>query len=121
MTFSRFRFSDNAPAKPIPRLISHHTNDAATRRMPPTYREFKEHIRKLEQEAEQARRSELRQVVAELRKKIREYGITPDQLFGPDLSALVHFRDPETGKTWNGLGRPPNWIRGKDRDRFRVN
>jgi DNA-binding protein H-NS len=89
--------------------------------MPPTYREFKQHIRELEQKAELARRSELRQILVELRRTIREYGITPAQLFGPDLSDLVRFRDPETGKTWSGLGRPPSWIRGKDRDRFRVN
>ena len=88
--------------------------------MAPTYREFKEHIRQLEQKAEQARRVELRQVLAEVRRKIREYGITPEQLFGHDLSDLVRFRDPETGKTWNGSGRPPNWIRGKDRERYRV-
>lgn len=61
-----------------------------------------------------------REVLAELRKVIRKYAITPDQLFGPELSDFVRFRDPETGKTWNGAGRPPNWIRGKDREQFRV-
>jgi DNA-binding protein H-NS len=89
--------------------------------MPPTYREFKQHIRELEQKAERARRVELRQVLVELRGVIREYGITPDQLFGNELSDLVRFRDPDTGRTWNGRGRPPAWIRGKDRERFRVN
>jgi DNA-binding protein H-NS len=88
--------------------------------MTPTYRQVRARIRELEREAEQLRREELRQVLVELRKTIREYGITPEQLFGRDLSDLVRFRDPETGKTWNGFGRPPNWIRGKDRDRFRV-
>lgn len=38
----------------------------------------------------------------------------------PELSDLVRFRDPATGNTWTGFGRPPNWIRGKDRERFRV-
>ena len=85
-----------------------------------SYRQVRQRIRELEREADQLRREELRQVLAELRHKVREYGITPEQLFGPDLSTLVRFRDPESGKTWNGFGRPPNWIRGKDRDRFRV-
>lgn len=84
------------------------------------YRQMKEQRRKLEHEAEQVRREELRQVVAELRAKVREHGITADQLFGPELSALVRFRDPETGRTWNGFGRPPNWIRGKNREAFQV-
>ncbi|KAG1549044.1 hypothetical protein G6F50_013393 [Rhizopus delemar] len=53
-----------------------------------------------------------------MRQKIKEYGIKPDHLFGPDLSDLVRYRHPETGQTWNGIGRPPNWIRGKDRHAF---
>lgn len=88
--------------------------------MDTSYREVKARIRKLEVEAERLRRDELRQVLAELRDKVREYHITPEQLFGPDLSTLVRFRDPDSGKTWNGFGRPPNWIRGQDRERFRV-
>ena len=77
-------------------------------------------MRELEREAQRLRRDELRQVLAELRRKVREYDITAEQLFGLDLSDLVRFRDPATGKAWNGLGRPPNWIRGQDRERFRV-
>ena len=30
------------------------------------------------------------------------------------------FRDPETGKTWSGRGREPVWIKGKDREEFRI-
>lgn len=63
---------------------------------------------------------ELHALVADMRQKIRQFEITPDQLFGPELSDLVRYRDPATGNTWNGRGRPPNWIRGKDRDRFSV-
>jgi len=85
-----------------------------------SYGQIKARIRALEAEAEQLRRHELRQVLAEMRQKIRDYGITPDQLFGPDLSDLVRYRHPETGATWNGMGRPPNWIKGKDRGPFRV-
>ena len=51
--------------------------------------------------------------------------IEPDQTVdgqgpGRSLDDLVRYRDPESGKTWCGYGRPPNWIRGKDRERFRV-
>jgi len=55
-----------------------------------------------------------------VRKARHDAGNAPRELFGPDLSALVRFRDPATGNTWNGFGRPPNWIRGQDRERFRV-
>ncbi|WP_183012426.1 H-NS family nucleoid-associated regulatory protein [Achromobacter sp. UMC46] len=47
----------------------------------------------------------------------------PNGSGNPDLSALaelVRYQDPETGNTWCGFGRPPNWIRGKDRARFRI-
>ena len=71
-------------------------------------------------QAPAARDREMRRVLTELRRAIREYGITPQQLFGHDLAALVRYRDPETGSTWNGAGRPPNWIRGKDRKRYAV-
>jgi DNA-binding protein H-NS len=30
------------------------------------------------------------------------------------------FRDPETGKTWSGRGREPTWIKGKNREEFKV-
>ncbi|CAG4889756.1 H-NS histone family protein [Paraburkholderia saeva] len=88
--------------------------------MAENYRQIKERIRALEAEAEQLRRQELRQIISDMRRKIRDYGINPDQLFGPDLSDLVRYRHPETGETWNGMGRPPNWIRGKNREQFRV-
>lgn len=71
-------------------------------------------------EVGQLPREDVRRLLEQMRRTIRKYGITPDQLFAPDLSDLVRFRDPETGNTWNGLGRPPNWIRGKDRERYRV-
>lgn len=50
----------------------------------------------------------------------RERDSTPQPWSGPDLSALVRYRDPQTGRTWNGFGRPPNWIRGQKRERFCV-
>ncbi|SEI47429.1 H-NS family nucleoid-associated regulatory protein [Achromobacter sp. NFACC18-2] len=84
------------------------------------YWQVKERIRSLEVEAEHLRRQALQLLVADIRQKIREYGITQGQLFGPDLSDLVRYRHPETGQTWNGIGRPPNWIRGQDRKRFLV-
>lgn len=88
--------------------------------MSPTYRELKQRIHQLEEEAEQARRGEIEALLADMRAKIREYGITPEQLFDLSLSTLVRYRDPETGRTWNGNGRPPDWIRGKDHERYRV-
>jgi DNA-binding protein H-NS len=36
-------------------------------------------------------------------------------------AATVKYRDPKTGATWSGHGRPPGWIASaKNRDRFLV-
>ena len=88
--------------------------------MTTTYRQVKVPAGQLEREAGSTSHEELRQVLTEVRQKIRAYGLTPEQLFGDELSVHVRFRDPTTGKSWNGSGRPPNWIRGQDRNRFRV-
>ncbi|MGE8454289.1 MAG: H-NS family nucleoid-associated regulatory protein [Pseudomonadales bacterium] len=30
------------------------------------------------------------------------------------------YRDPATGATWTGRGKPPNWINGKVRESFLI-
>ncbi|MGT2509151.1 H-NS histone family protein [Cupriavidus basilensis] len=70
--------------------------------------------------AEALREQKLEDIVRAIRWQIRRYGLTPEQLFAPDLEDLVQYRDPETGKTWNGHGRPPTWLKGKDRARYRI-
>jgi DNA-binding protein H-NS len=30
------------------------------------------------------------------------------------------YRDPESGSTWSGRGKPPKWIAGQDRDSFLI-
>ena len=30
------------------------------------------------------------------------------------------FRNPETGETWSGRGREPNWLKGKNREEFKI-
>ena len=51
---------------------------------------------------------------------VEPIGTVDGQGPGPNLDDFVRYRDPESGSTWCGYGRPPNWIRGKDRERFRV-
>ncbi|AOJ76674.1 MULTISPECIES: H-NS family nucleoid-associated regulatory protein [Burkholderia cepacia complex] len=68
----------------------------------------------------------LRQIV----RLIREYDISPsdidlleeDEAFGgrPVRKAEPCYRDPKTGLTWSGRGRPPRWIAGRDPEDFRI-
>jgi DNA-binding protein H-NS len=38
----------------------------------------------------------------------------------PVKHAEIRYRDPETGKGWSGRGLEPKWLKGRDREQFRV-
>lgn len=63
---------------------------------------------------------------AEVRALVREYQLTEQDVFpagGGKARGSVgvpKFRDPESGATWTGRGKPPNWIVGKDREIFLI-
>lgn len=93
-----------------------------------TYRELRAQADALMQQAENARQAELQAILDEVRARVAEYGLTPDQVFGrgPRKARAVQaglppkYRDPKTGATWSGRGREPAWIKGKRRDRFLI-
>ncbi|MEJ8294123.1 H-NS histone family protein [Delftia tsuruhatensis] len=64
--------------------------------------------------------------LAEVRTLVQQYQLTELEVFpasGPKAKGQVgapKFRDPETGATWTGRGKPPNWIGGKDRAQFLI-
>ncbi|TCK33574.1 DNA-binding protein H-NS [Paraburkholderia sp. BL8N3] len=82
----------------------------------------------LENQLAEAREKETRLALIEIVQKMREYGITVNELLGRKPSAnapqsakiATAYRDPVTGATWSGRGRAPGWIAGKNREEFRV-
>ncbi|APR34083.1 MULTISPECIES: H-NS histone family protein [unclassified Paraburkholderia] len=94
------------------------------------YADLKSQIAKLQAQAEEARRIEVGNVIAEIQRQIAEYGLTPQDLgFAaaarrgrpPKKAPLPpKYRDPKSGSTWSGRGKPPKWIAGKSRDRFLI-
>lgn len=64
--------------------------------------------------------------VAEVRALVQQYQLTELDVFPTNRSRVKgtvgapKFQDPETGATWTGRGKPPNWITGKDRDAFLI-
>ena len=63
--------------------------------------------------------------VIEARALIQEHGLTAADVFPAPGKAKVSvgvakYRDPATGVTWTGRGKPPNWINGKDRAPFLI-
>lgn len=102
-----------------------------------TYQAVKAAIARLEKKAEAMRRNELKSVIAQVKKTIAEYGLTAAELGlgrgAPKAAArrvpagqraaagVARYRNPKTGETWTGRGRPPAWIAGaKDREAFLI-
>lgn len=54
---------------------------------------------------------------------IAEFGFTAQQVFPwrPEKKHVVaKYLDPKSGATWSGLGKPPSWIAGKEREPFLI-
>jgi DNA-binding protein H-NS len=66
--------------------------------------------------------------LAKIREAIGTFGFTADELFGKAKKAgkvsksevAPKYRDPESGSTWSGRGKPPAWIAGKERPPFLI-
>jgi DNA-binding protein H-NS len=94
-----------------------------------TYKALKEQAEALARRIEEARLIEVQSVIANIRELAAEYRLSAEDVFGHTRSkrstrgtssANVKYRDPLTGAGWSGRGRPPDWIKGKDRNRFLV-
>ncbi|MFN3829583.1 MAG: H-NS family nucleoid-associated regulatory protein [Tepidimonas ignava] len=99
----------------------------------PTYAELKAQAEALLRQAEEMRQQERAGVIAELRAKMAEYGITAEELAGgargrrraSRSKAEPKYRGPN-GETWSGgPGRKPEWVRqilaaGGDLEQYRI-
>ncbi|KVM73923.1 H-NS histone [Burkholderia ubonensis] len=95
-----------------------------------TYQELMAQAKALAAQMEQARLSERAGVINEICAKVREYGVTVEEVFGrvkhgqrgmrPASKVSPKYRDPNTGATWSGRGIEPRWIRGKNRTDFLI-
>jgi DNA-binding protein H-NS len=92
-----------------------------------TYKELQDQITKLQMDAEEARSREIQGALGQIKSLMEEYALTVE-----DLGSLskkksrkaaqrtsIQFKD-EAGNTWSGRGRMPAWLKGKDKEQFRV-
>ncbi len=95
----------------------------------PSYKELLAHREALDQKIAEARQSELSEAISRVRGMIQEFGLTQEDVFakpGRKTSATAgtkvaaRYRDPATGSTWTGRGKPPKWIAGQDREKFAI-
>ncbi|MEJ7932349.1 H-NS histone family protein [Ramlibacter sp. AN1015] len=105
-----------------------------------SYIELKEQAEKLMAEAEKLRQQELEQAIADIKQKMKDYGITARDLGlrgeagtgakraprgAGAANKVVKYRGPN-GETWSGgRGRKPDWIsralkEGKNLEQFAV-
>ena len=96
-----------------------------------TYKELQSQIERLQKEAEQARRNEIAAAIAEILTKMKDYGISPEDLgFGASAKrkplkatrrpVAPKYRNTATGETWSGRGKPPKWMAGRDKAQFLI-
>ena len=96
-----------------------------------TYKELQNQIEKLQKEAESARKTELVNAIAEIHAKMKDFGISPEDLgFGANgrrkpmrstrRPVPPKYRNNATGETWSGRGKPPKWMAGRDKAQFLI-
>lgn len=81
----------------------------------------------LEAQIATALKAEQRGAIAQVRALVEQFGLTQDDVFstskrkaGDRSVGEPKFRNPTTGATWTGRGKPPNWIQGQDRSAFAI-
>lgn len=89
------------------------------------YKELLEQKKDLEKRIEEARRVEAEAALDEVRRIVADFGFTPDDIFGrrrrsAGEAGAAKYRNPETGDTWSGRGRPPRWLKDQDLELFRI-
>ncbi|WP_250438747.1 H-NS family nucleoid-associated regulatory protein [Delftia tsuruhatensis] len=89
-----------------------------------SYTELLARKAELEAQIAQAQAERKAEGIAAARALIQEHGLTAADVFPPAKSkgsvGAPKYRDPASGATWTGRGKPPNWINGKDREQFLI-
>jgi DNA-binding protein H-NS len=97
-----------------------------------SYSDLLKQIEDLKRQAEDVRRQELESVIAKIKDMMAQHGITVADLSGgrgkggkKKGAVAAKYRNPASGETWSGRGRPPRWLaeaeaQGKSRDAFLI-
>ena len=93
-----------------------------------SYKELLARRQDLDAQIEALRKSESQDALATVRQLIAEFGLTQADIFPAGRaksplkgnSVAPKYRDPQTGATWTGRGKPPLWIANQDRTQFEI-
>ncbi|MDB5846691.1 MAG: histone [Rhodoferax sp.] len=99
-----------------------------------TYKELLQQREALERQISEARQRENAQALSQVRALVADFDLTPEDVFpttktrgakstavkGSKAKVAPKYRNPETGDTWTGRGKPPRWIQDKERTQFLI-
>ena len=92
--------------------------------MTQTLKELEASLAALDAQITYARKAESAEALKKIHELVGQFGFTVQQLFPIGSSDKKKrepkYRDAESGATWTGIGKPPSWIAGKNRDRFLI-
>jgi len=82
----------------------------------------------LEQQIEELRNAERGDAIEWIRQQMALFDVKPEDLDprrgrGPKKQSVpvaAKYRDPASGSTWSGRGKPPRWIGDQDRKKFAI-
>jgi DNA-binding protein H-NS len=94
-----------------------------------TYAELMQQSEELASQAKEARKQEMAGAIDQIKSIMTQFGITADDIGGGNTSepktarvaGVPKYRDPNTGATWTGKGRRPNWAQGADLGTLAIN
>lgn len=90
-----------------------------------TYQELLAQRNALDEQIKQARANEVKAALETVRQIVAEFGLSASDIFAKTRAnkgqiVAPKYRDPATGATWTGRGKPPAWIKDKDRAQFSI-
>ncbi|MDF0506351.1 H-NS histone family protein [Burkholderia cenocepacia] len=96
-----------------------------TGEMMSTFQELLARRAALETEIQTAKAGERSNALKEVKRLVDEFDFSTREIFSTSKirkrqTVQPRYRDPATGATWSGRGRPPKWIDGKDRSQYRI-
>lgn len=100
-----------------------------------TLASLEKQIEALKKKADAIRKAEMTAAIKTVRDLIAQHGLTAEDVGlasgrgrskaktarAPKQAGQAKYRDPKTGKTWTGQGKPPGWIaQAADRSQFLI-
>ena len=98
-----------------------------------SYKDLLQERQALDERIKEARRREISMAVSQVRQLIADFDLSPQDVFPSGRTPRAasangvsgtkvapKYRDPATGQTWTGRGKPPRWIQNQDREQFAI-